>query len=158
MQSKNIIIGLGVLVLIGAAAFLYKGGGDTEVAPTNSEGAPTSIGMPVPGSNVEEMVVGGTQPVDAVEYTMTAYYDEKGKWFSQKEMSAKKGETVRVIITNTKGMHDFSLDEYGIKQELPLNQPVVIEFVADKAGEFVYYCSMPGHKAGGQWGTLRVTE
>ena len=91
-------------------------------------------------------------------FVMTAYYDDKGKWFSLKEMNVKKGDTVRIKITNTKGMHDFTLDEFGIKKELPLNEEVVIEFVADKVGDFEYYCSKMDHRAKGQWGTLKVTE
>ncbi|OGI22139.1 MAG: hypothetical protein A2808_03905 [Candidatus Moranbacteria bacterium RIFCSPHIGHO2_01_FULL_55_24] len=90
------------------------------------------------------------------EFTTTAYNDEAGAWFSLKEMRVKKGDTVRLTATNTKGMHDFSLDEFGIKKNLLLNEAVTIEFVADKTGEFIYYCSMPGHRAKGQWGKLIV--
>ena len=92
------------------------------------------------------------------EFMMTAFYDAKGKWFSLKDMNVKKGDTVRVKITNTAGMHDFVIDELGVKQTLPLNKEVTMEFTANKVGNFVYYCSMPGHRAGGQWGTLHVTE
>lgn len=90
------------------------------------------------------------------EFTMTSYYDDKGAWFSLKEMRVKKGDIVRVKVTNTKGVHDFTLDEFGIKKDTPLNQEVTIEFVADKTGTFEYYCSMPGHRARGQWGKLIV--
>ncbi|MGK2849059.1 MAG: cupredoxin domain-containing protein [Minisyncoccota bacterium] len=90
------------------------------------------------------------------EFAMTAYYDETGVWYSLKEIRVKQGDTVRITITNTKGMHDFTLDEYSIYQELPLNQDTIIEFTADKKGEFVYYCSKPGHRAKGQFGALIV--
>lgn len=92
------------------------------------------------------------------EFTMTAYYDAQGKWFSLKNVVVKKGDHVRIKVTNTAGMHDFTLDEFGVKQELPLNQEVVIDFAADKAGSFQYYCSKSGHRAGGQWGTFTVSE
>lgn len=92
----------------------------------------------------------------AKEFTTTAYYDETGVWFSLKEMRVKKGDLVRVHATNTKGMHDFVIDEFGIKKELPLNEEVTFEFTTDKTGEFVFYCSKPGHRAKGQWGTLIV--
>lgn len=95
---------------------------------------------------------------DIKEFSMTSYYDEKGKWFSLKEMTVKKGDKVRVKVTNTKGTHDFAIDEYGIKKMTPLNEEVVIEFTADKTGEFAYYCSVPGHRQGGQEGKLIVTE
>jgi len=92
----------------------------------------------------------------AKEFSTTAYYDEAGVWFSLKEMRVKKGDLVRVHATNTKGMHDFTIDEFGIKKELPLNEEVTFEFTADKTGEFIFYCSKPGHRAKGQWGTLIV--
>ena len=92
----------------------------------------------------------------AKEFTTTAYYDETGVWFSLKEMRVKKGDLVRVHATNTKGMHDFVIDEFGIKKELPMNEEVTFEFTADTTGEFVFYCSKPGHRAKGQWGTLIV--
>lgn len=95
---------------------------------------------------------------DVREFSMTSYYDEQGKWFSLKEISVKKGDKVRIKVTNTKGTHDFTLDEYGIKKMTPLNEEVVVEFTADKVGEFTYYCSTPGHRAGGQFGKLVVTE
>ncbi len=90
------------------------------------------------------------------EFSTTAYYDETGVWYSLKEIRVKKGDTVRIKSTNTKGMHDLTIDEFGVKKELPLNEEVTIEFVADKTGEFVYYCSKPGHRAKGQWGKLIV--
>jgi nitrite reductase (NO-forming) len=89
---------------------------------------------------------------------MTSYYDADGKWFSLKEIEVKKGDKVRVDVTNTKGTHDFTIDEYDITHMTPLNEVTRIEFTADKVGDFQYYCSVPGHREGGQWGTLRVTE
>jgi heme/copper-type cytochrome/quinol oxidase subunit 2 len=90
------------------------------------------------------------------EFVMTSFYDNTGIWFSLKEISVNKGDIVRIKVTNIKGTHDFTLDEYGIKKMTPLNEEVVIEFTADKAGEFIYYCSVPGHRQKGQWGTLKV--
>ena len=92
------------------------------------------------------------------EFAMTAFYDDTGIWFSLKKISVNKGDIVRIKVTNIKGAHDFTLDEYGIKKTTPLNQEVVIEFTADKSGEFIYYCSVFGHRQKGQWGTLKVID
>lgn len=99
-----------------------------------------------------------TQKADVKEFSMTSYYDDAGKWFSLKEITVNKGDNVRIKVTNTKGSHDFTLDEYGIKKMTPLNEEVVIEFTTDKVGEFTYYCSMPGHRQAGQFGKLTVKE
>lgn len=95
---------------------------------------------------------------DVKEFSMTSYYDDAGKWFSLKEISVNKGDRVRIKVTNTKGSHDFTLDEYGIKEMTPLDKETIIEFAADKVGEFTYYCSVPGHRQAGQFGTLIVKE
>lgn len=139
MNSRNIIIALVVLIAIGSYFALRSGPTVTASAPSEAKAS-----------------VASNAPVK--EFTMTAYYDAKGKWYSLKEMSVRKGDLVRVKITNTAGMHDFVIDEYGIKKDLPMGQEVVVEFAADKVGSFVYYCSKPGHRAGGQWGTLKVSE
>ncbi|NCQ06055.1 MAG: hypothetical protein GW815_00630 [Candidatus Moranbacteria bacterium] len=92
------------------------------------------------------------------EFSMTSYYDATGKWFSLKEIVVNKGDMVRIKVTNTKGTHDFTLDEYNIKTMTPLDKEVVVDFTADKVGEFEYYCSVPGHRQGGQFGKLIVKE
>lgn len=96
------------------------------------------------------------------EFNMTSFYemvDNKPKpQYSLKEITVNKGDTVKITVTVTKGTHDFNIDEYNIHQETPLNKPTTMEFKADKAGTFIYYCSMPGHRAAGHWGTLKVVE
>ncbi len=138
----------GVLVSLGALVILVGAGCSVKGPSVNESDNITEI----PGN---QMIV---TPIK--EFTMTAYYDPalKKPIFSLPEMSVKKGDIVKVKITNTMGMHDFVIDELKVAKELPLNEEVVVEFVVDKAGEFVYYCSKPGHKEGGQWGTLKVTE
>ena len=137
------IIALVVVVVIGGYFLFHK------AAP-----APDDSMKPVKESMQPASEVAG--PLK--EFTMTAYYDAEGAWFSVKEMSVKKGDHVRVKVTNTAGVHNFTLDEFSIAKNLPLNQDVTIDFTADKVGTFQYYCSIPGHRARGQVGTLVVTE
>src|SRR3989344_4375462 len=106
------------------------------------------------------------QPVDekqvVKEFTMESFVEfvdgQPKPQFSLKEIMVNKGDKVKIKITNIKGTHDFKLDEFNIYVGTPLNQEVVVEFTADKVGEFVYYCNQPGHRQAGQWGTLRVLE
>lgn len=96
------------------------------------------------------------------ELSMTSYYslvDEKPyPRYSTKEITVKKGDQVRLNVTVTAGNHDFNIDEYDISQTTPLEEEVTIEFTADKAGTFTYYCNMPGHRMNGHWGILNVIE
>ncbi|MDZ4229907.1 MAG: cupredoxin domain-containing protein, partial [Candidatus Veblenbacteria bacterium] len=100
-------------------------------------------------------LVGGVR-----EFTMDAYYDPEAKkpYFTLGEMVVQKGDKVRVKVKNTFGKHDFTIDEYNVNTVTPQDEVTTIEFTADKAGDFVYYCSSTGHRASGQWGMLKVQE
>src|SRR3989338_10241683 len=106
-MRKNILLLMFVaaVVLLGGYFFITK---DTSTAPST---AASSSVTPAAVNTVNE-------------FTMTAYYDEKGVWYSLKDMTVKKGEMVRVTITNTKGVHNFTIDELGIEKDLPLNENV----------------------------------
>ena len=168
-MQKNILLAgfVAIVVVVGVYFFMINGeqiDDNTAVSGTitsqPSARAVSSPDAPLP-SAPEAVMPAPATPVMAdnvKEFTMTAYYDEKGKWYSLREMSVKKGDTVRVGITNVKGTHNFNIDEFGVKRDLPPFEKVVVEFTADKAGDFVYYCSVPGHRSSGQWGTLHVTE
>jgi len=136
----KIIVGIIIVVALAGFFLMKDKEGDTALPQSESK---TKVVLPAG---------------DVKEFSMTSYYDDAGKWFSLKEISVKKGDRVRIKVTNTKGSHDFTLDEYGIKKATPLNQEVVVEFTADKVGEFTYYCSTPGHRQGGQFGKLIVKE
>ncbi len=96
------------------------------------------------------------------EFSMTSFTKIlSGQYFPQyslKEITVKKGDKVKIKITATSGMHDFNIDEFDVSAETPLNKETVVEFVADKAGTFIYYCSKPGHRKNGHWGTLIVIK
>jgi nitrite reductase (NO-forming) len=87
------------------------------------------------------------------EFTMTSFTEIiDGKYFPQyslKEITVNKGDRVRIKITVTSGAHDFKIDEFNAYAETPLDQQVTVEFVADKAGTFEYYCTKPGHRQNG---------
>ncbi len=104
--------------------------------------------------------VKSTAPVK--EFSINSYTEIiDGKYypkFSPNNLEVNKGDMVRIKITNTKGTHDFKIDEFNVYTETPLNEEVIIEFIADKAGSFEYYCSKTGHRQAGHWGTLNVLK
>lgn len=80
--------------------------------------------------------------------------------FSPSEMRVKKGDTVRITLKSTTGMHDLRIDEFGVGTKVlrASDSSETIEFVANKAGTFEYYCSVGNHRAMGMRGNLIVTE
>ena len=53
-----------------------------------------------------------------------------------------KGDLVRISIYSVDVVHGFAISEYNINIQIPVHSPVVLEFLASKAGVFVYYCTV----------------
>ena len=71
------------------------------------------------------------------------------------------GDTVRIVYESVGGMpHDFVVDgiEGARTQIWQPGEGETIEFVADVAGEFEYYCSVGAHRAQGMVGRFIVLE
>ncbi|OGH59969.1 MAG: hypothetical protein A2725_01915 [Candidatus Magasanikbacteria bacterium RIFCSPHIGHO2_01_FULL_33_34] len=173
MQSK-------ILKPVGFVGLLFGltmvvGAGCNSGVPTNDEVTEVNLGQVVMDEDVDvdEMVVEDEVVMEnkdevvmeesiTKEFSMNSFVvmeDGKPKpQFSVKNIEVKKGDKVKIKVTVTAGNHDFNIDEYEVHEKTPLNEEVVIEFTADKTGEFVYYCNMPGHRANGHWGTLTVVE
>jgi heme/copper-type cytochrome/quinol oxidase subunit 2 len=60
--------------------------------------------------------------------------------FTPNVVQVKKGEPVVLILKSKDVTHGFAIDEYNIAKEVPPGRPVTVEFVADRAGEFAFYC------------------
>ncbi len=140
-MNKKFILGILIFIIIVAAGiviFNIMNPSATENTIKSSDNSP-----------VKEFSINSyTEIIDG------KYYPK----FSLNKIEINKGDTVRLKITNTKGTHDFKIDEFNVYTETPLNQEVIVEFTADKAGSFEYYCSKPGHRQNGHWGTLKILE
>jgi nitrite reductase (NO-forming) len=74
-------------------------------------------------------------------------------------LTANVGDTVRLTVINGDPVqHDLKIDEFNVHtgDMLADEQTVVLEFVVDKPGDFIYYCTVVGHRDIGMFGTLRV--
>ncbi len=169
MHSKRIFVALVAAATLGLSACTNTPTVNQNTAIENQNtNTMNNVNNDSTGSANQATTTTDTNTVDTAkqtgttvkETTMTSFYEmvdgQPKPQFSVKEIKVKKGDLVRIKVTNTKGMHDINIDEFNIHKATPLDEEVVIEFVADKTGDFVYYCSMPGHRAGGHWGTLRV--
>lgn len=172
MQNTIIAIVL-ALVVLGGGYYYFMG--QTAPAPTEETATETTTetGMPVPEAGnegtVEMEVSSSTTSTEtgAPAATTTAatsaaaaktFTIEGSKMkFVPATMKVKKGDTVKVTFKNVDGFHDFVIDEFKVKTK-QFNSPgeEVVEFVADKAGTFEYYCSVGEHRKMGMKGTLTV--
>ncbi len=172
--------------LIVASLLLLAGAGCAAESTTDtSVDAGTSATMPVieedgTTSDAEEMVVEGEDDPagatieidvgadgtaniivgDAAEPTVREFAVTGNNFaFSETSLTVKKGDTVRIVFTNAEGFHDWKIDEFNAAtQKLSAGASETIEFVADTAGSFEYYCSVGSHRAMGMKGTLVVEE
>lgn len=79
--------------------------------------------------------------------------------FTPAAMTVKKGDRVRITFINDGGTHDWVIDEFNARTKvIQGGAQETIEFVADKAGSFEYYCSVGQHRQMGMKGTLTVTN
>ncbi len=76
-------------------------------------------------------------------------------------LTANPGDVVSITLINGDGIqHDLLIDELGVDTGFveTFDDELTVVFAVDEAGEYVYYCSVPGHRQAGMFGTLRVGE
>ncbi len=154
MNRSVLIAGVIVaLVLIGGAAFIFRGTQDTN-EPEVSEQTPTNPAESPTASPTSESTQSGTTTTGM---TRDITVEAGAFFFNPKEIKVKKGEIVRLTLKNTGGQHDFVIDDLKVRTKvLQAGQQEVVTFTADKAGSFEYYCSVGNHRQMGMKGTLIV--
>lgn len=118
-----------------------------------------------------EQVNQGTTDLDTVndnDADTKTFYVEGGPMFEffidgerNADIVVNVGDRVRIIYESVGGMpHDFVIDEIeGARTQIwSPGEGETIEFVANVAGEFEYYCSVGSHRANGMVGRFIVQE
>ena len=107
------------------------------VGPAGEPSEPIQAGMPVPGQEdeVEETVV---SDLKIKEFDMTARQWE----FEPSTITVKEGDKVKLNIKSIEGTHGFAISEFGINENLRPGETVTVEFIADKKGEYIFFCSV----------------
>ena len=148
-SSSSLIIVLIILIIAAGAYALYRNKAsktDNEATPTESE-QPAST-LPAPPA---------TPPPPAEGEVKTFTIEAKPFSFTPTEIRVKKGDTVKIVVNNTQGFHDWVLDEFNARTQQttgPATAEVV--FMADKTGTFEFYCSVGEHRKMGMKGNLIV--
>lgn len=142
------------LVLAGCTQQNNNGGATVTVTATSTPTATSTItATPTPTATATASATATEGSVK--EFTMSANNFQ----FSPGQITVKKGDRVRIKVTAMDVMHGFALPAYQISQQLPVGQEQVIEFTADQAGSFTFFCNVPcgsGHST--MRGTLVVED
>ena len=62
--------------------------------------------------------------------------------FTPDTIIVNKGDKVKLILTSEDVEHGFAISEYGINEKFSKENSALVEFTADKAGEFEIRCSV----------------
>jgi len=85
---------------------------------------------------------------------------EAGSFYYKPNLiQVKKGQKVKLTLNSVSMMHDFNIDELGVKVPVTKSgNSATVTFTANKVGEFEFYCSVGQHRANGQVGKIIVTQ
>lgn len=123
MKKWMAVMAIMLLVLMLAAC-----GGKDGQNPSGNQGQQGETGQ------------GGNAAGNVKEFTIKA----TNFAFDVKEIKVNQGDTVKITLVNEQGNHALKINGYD--QEVKGDE--TITFVADKKGEFNYFCSIfcgPGH-------------
>ena len=70
--------------------------------------------------------------------------------FSPDPIIVEKGDKVRLIVKSEDVEHGIAIPDFGINAEIEPGKTTIVEFTADKQGEFTIFCSVfcgSGHQA-----------
>lgn len=146
---KSIIIGAVAIIAIGILVLTVTGKQNTQ----------TNNNQPVV---VEKQVIPSTPPTTSTEQVIneeikTVEMEAGSFYYKPNIITIKKGEKVKIVMKSVSMMHDFVIDELGVKMPIVKNGDTgTVEFTADKIGTFEYYCSVGQHRQLGQIGKLVV--
>jgi nitrite reductase (NO-forming) len=77
------------------------------------------------------------------------------------DLKVRLGDVIQVILINGEGAeHDIVFPDFNAISDRVIGKGAssVIVFRADKEGNFVYYCTLPGHRAAGMEGKILVRK
>jgi|SRR3989344_20135 len=146
--------GMGTWVVLGIVGLVVVVGGVIMLKNSKTQSAKTQI--------IEEVVTEpSVVPTGAAmeESGAVKEFTVEGSPFKfvPNVINVKKGDTVRVTFKNVTGTHDFVIDEFDVRtNQIGEGEEEEVEFIADKAGTFEYYCSVGNHRAMGMVGKLIV--
>ena len=78
--------------------------------------------------------------------------------FDPKTITVKQGQTVRLTAESLDIPHGLAISKYGVNMNLDGLRSQTVEFVANKAGRFPIYCSVPCGSGHGTMQGMLIVE
>ena len=156
LSAKLLIIPAIALVLAGCSKQT------TTETPAATDSVPAAesqeLVLPADGEVVVEEPTEGTAMMEStpgvINMEMSPFK------FSQTEIKAKAGDTIKIKLVNNEGMHDLVIDELDVKsKQLKAGESEELTIViplSAKGKTFEYYCSVGNHRQQGMVGKLII--
>jgi len=143
-------------VLLGIGFFALRGSKKTiEPTQTTNTSVPTATVAVAPPISSTSASPSPSNVVTPTTKTITITGENFS--FSPNKISAKLGDTIKIVFTNRGGTHDFVIDEFNVRtKRISSGESDTVTIVASKKGTFEYYCSVGTHRAMGTVGKLIV--
>jgi heme/copper-type cytochrome/quinol oxidase subunit 2 len=165
--QKGIAIILVLFAAVGVWALTMRDGAEKALAPASPSpmASVKPATSPTTMDSTESSTMSGddtsvqleTRELKMDDEARTIAVEAGSFYYKPAEIRVKKGETVTIEMNSVDMMHDFNIDELGVK--IPITRSGStnsVTFTADTVGTFEYYCSVGNHRAQGQVGTLIV--
>lgn len=158
-MGKGLLIGIiiFIVVLIAGGGYWWMQRSNTEVmspAPAMTKNTPVMSDSP---SSMAPEASNSTGEAMMTESVKSFTIEGSNFKFNPATITVRKGDKVKITFKSVGGMHDFVIDDYDIQTKmLDSGLSETVEFTADKAGSFEYYCSVGNHRQMGMKGTLKV--
>lgn len=153
MNRTPLIIGTVVLVLLALGGWIVFMNQST---PANNTDLDITIQQQEPANQNATQQPPSTNSADLEtikEFTVTGSNFK----FNPAEIRVNQGDTVRITFVNGSGIHDLQIPDLQVAtKQITAGEQETIEFVANKAGSFEYFCSVGNHRAMGMTGTLII--
>ncbi len=154
----GVVIALLVLAGIGGGLWVTSRSKVASTPATTSPRIPERVGsnQPVSSPVMSDTPTKTAEPAAGTVKDLTVVGTSYK--FTPATLTVNKGDTVRITFKSQGGLtHDLVIDEFGVAtSQLGDEEEEEVEFVADKAGTFTYYCSVGNHRQMGMVGKLVV--
>ena len=125
--------------------------------------------IPVLAAGVLMMAAVAADPATSIAFTLKTNIGEKGMTYmgvggdidgiSDPVLKVPLGAKVEITLIDGEGAeHDIVIPQFNAKSTHVVGPgtKTSVSFQADKAGDFEYFCDLPGHKAAGMAGKISV--
>lgn len=103
---------------------------------------------------VEEGTVAGRVGGRPIAGATTIAVEASNFAFDPERIRIDAGEEVALRLRSVDNAHDFAVIGLGLVATVTGDETTTQRLRVDEAGEFVFYCTIPGHRRSGMEGTL----